>query len=79
MNWSKEVVVRMALRFSDFISLIKGIAFFDQVLLRDMQSMTWDRVLTSPDRTSAGANPGPSKERLRPSQRRRAETTRLSR
>ena len=79
MNWWKDLFPRIALRFSDFISLIKGIASFDQVLLRDVQSMTWDRVLISSNRTSVDTNPGRSNESLSPSQRRRAVTTRLSR
>lgn len=79
MNWWKDVAIRIAVRFSDFISLIKGIAYFDQVILRDVQSMTWDRVLIASHRTAAGAEPGRSPETLSPSQRRRAETTRLSR
>lgn len=79
MNWWKDVGIRTVERFSDFIGLIKGIAFFDQVLLRDVQSMTWDRVLISSNRPAAGGDPGRREEDLSPSQRRRAETTRLSR
>lgn len=79
MSWWKDVGIRLSLRFSDFISFIKGIANFDQVILRDVQPMTWDRVLIASHRTAAGTDPDQSKGTLSPSQRRRAETTRLSR
>ena len=79
MNWWKDVAIRVAERFSDFISLIKGIAYFDQVILRDVQSMTWDRVLIASHRTAVGSDTDRSKRTLSPSQRRRAETTRRSR
>lgn len=79
MIWWKDVVARIAMRLSDFFSLIRGITSFDQVLLREMQSMTWDRVLFSSDRTSSEAKQGRSNDALSASQRRRADTTRLSR
>lgn len=79
MTWWKDLAIRSVLRFSEFLGLIKGLAFFDQVLLRDMQSMTWDRVLISSNRPAGGREAGRTKDDLSPSQRRRAETTRLSR
>ena len=79
MNWWKAVLARIAMRLSDFLAFIRGIASFDRVLLREVQSMTWGRVMFSRDQTSLETKQGRSNASLCTSQRRRADTTRLSR
>ncbi len=79
MSWWKDVLARIAMHFSDFFSLIRGITLLDHVLLRAVQPMTWDHILSSQDRASLAKKQGRLNEPPSASQRRRANTTRLSR
>ncbi len=44
MNWWKDIPARIAMHFSNFLSLIRGITSLDRVLLREVQPMTWDHM-----------------------------------
>ena len=79
MNWWKDVPARIAMHFSDFFRLIRGITSLDRVLLREVQPMTWDHMQFSKDRAFLATKQGGLKEPLHASQRRRADTIRLSR